>query len=77
MQEIAKQIEQIIFGKISLNDKHAHNKWADIDHLLGHLLAGRDVFVTSDKDLLKRRRELQQQLEIVVETPEELIRRFE
>ena len=77
MENLAKQLERILFKKIHLGDKRAMNKWADIDHLVGHVCAHRDVFVTWDKkSIWNKRKELREQLEITVETPEELISRF-
>lgn len=76
MTELAKKLEEILFKNIDPNDKRAMNKWADIDHLLGHKLADRDIFVTWDRDILKKHKELREQFGIVVQTPEELIRRF-
>ena len=74
---LAEQLEQIIFGVIPASDRRVHNKKPDVDHLVGHFLAERDVFVTSDKDILGKRGKLWDQLRIAVESPEELIRRFE
>ena len=75
-EQLAIQIEQVLFGKIHTTDKHAHNKRADVDHLVGHRLAARDVFVTYDGHILKRRSQLLKKLAIVVESPVELIGRF-
>ena len=45
--------------------------WKDWDHLHGHYLSGRDVFLTWDRPILEVASELQQQLGIVVTTPQE------
>ncbi|MFC2059726.1 hypothetical protein ACFLTZ_01360 [Chloroflexota bacterium] len=74
--ELSQQIEKVIFGKISSNDKRSHNKLADIDHLIGHLHAKRNVFVTFDKNILKKSKELHERIGITVTSPEELIKRF-
>jgi hypothetical protein len=74
--QISQQIENVIFGKISANDKRAHNKWADVDHLVGHYFAERDVFVTQENRMWKKRNVLREQLGIVVEKPQEFLRRF-
>lgn len=44
--------------------------WKDWDHLHGHYLSGRDVFLTWDRPILDVASELQQQLGIVVTTPQ-------
>ena len=75
--ELASRIERILFGEIEPSDRRAHNKRADVDHLVGHALAGRDVFVTGDKDILRKRDALQSELGIVVETRDELLQRFD
>lgn len=76
MEQLAKRLEKILFRKIDPRGERAMNKWADIDHLIGHVCAHRDIFVTWDKKILKKRKELHEQLGITVETPEELISRF-
>ena len=47
--------------------------WKDWDHLHGHYLSDRDVFLTWDRPLLEVASELQQQLGIVVTTPQEFL----
>lgn len=47
--------------------------WKDWDHLHGHYLSGRDVFLTWDRPILEVVSELQQQLGIVVTTPQEFL----
>ena len=47
--------------------------WKDWDHLHGHYLSGRDVFLTWDRPILDVASEMQQQLGIVVTTPQEFL----
>ena len=47
--------------------------WKDWDHLHGHYLSGRDIFLTWDRPILEVASELQQQLGIVVTTPQEFL----
>ena len=47
--------------------------WRDWDHLQGHYLSGRQVFLTWDGPILELASELQQRLGIVVKTPEEFL----
>jgi hypothetical protein len=74
--QVSQQIEKVIFGKISANDKRAHNKWADVDHLVGHYFAERDVLVTQENRMWKKRNVLREQLGIIVERPQEFLSRF-
>ena len=73
--EVSNQIERILFGKITSDKKHSHNMWSDVDHLTGHYLSGRDVFVTEDKAILRKAKELDK-LGIKVEKLEALIHQF-
>jgi len=47
--------------------------WRDWDHLHGHFLTGRDVFLTWDGAILEMASELQEKLGIVVKTPQEFL----
>jgi hypothetical protein len=66
----AEEIQKIVFPNFSPDEKRAQNKINDIDHLVGHWLAKRDVFVTDDKEIIWRRDELAQ-LNIRPMTPTE------
>lgn len=74
--QVSQQIEKVLFGKISPSDRRAHNKRADVDHLVGHYFAKRDVFVTQENRMWEKRNELREQLGIVVEKPQEFLSRF-
>ena len=74
--QVSQQIEEFLFGKISMDDKRAHNKIADVDHLVGHYFAKRDVFITQDDRMWRERNVLREQLGIVVEKPQEFLSRF-
>lgn len=47
--------------------------WKDWDHLQGHFLSGRQVFLTWDGGILVVTSELQKRLGIVVKTPEDFL----
>lgn len=49
------------------------NLTADVDHLLGHIGAERDYFVTSDPDFLNARGELKNGFSVNILTPEEVV----
>ena len=72
--QLSNHLATVLFGKVQ--GECSHTELADIDHLIGHLHAGRDIFVTWDKDILKKRKELRNQTGIVVNSPEELVKRF-
>ena len=50
------------------------NRIADVDHLMGHKLSARDVFVTNERAILKRGGELAHRFKIVVMTSEEALK---
>lgn len=62
-------IQRIIFPGLQEADKRYRNKRNDIDHLVGHRLNQRDIFVTDDKDILKRYAELKSGPGLVVMSP--------
>ena len=47
--------------------------WRDWDHLHGHYLSGRDVFLTWDKDILRAASQLKAQLQMDIMKPEDFI----
>ena len=51
-------------------------EWQDWDHIHGHYLAGRDVFLTFDKNLLATSCQLKSKLGIVVMSPQEFLESF-
>ena len=50
--------------------------WRDWDHVHGHYLAGRDVFLTWDKRILDAAPSLQSELGIVVMKPEDFLKNW-
>ena len=46
---------------------------ADIDHLLGHIANGRNIFITRDMHFLKHKEQLRKELNAVVFTPEDAV----
>lgn len=49
----------------------------DIDHLFGHIMAERDIFVTSDSHFLNHQEELKREFEAVVLKPEDAVQRIQ
>lgn len=68
------EIQRIVFPGLTENSGKRANKIADVDHLLGHKLAARDVFVTDDRDILRRYSELRDGPGIIVMSPEQCLR---
>ena len=58
-------------------ERHGTDKrrpdWRDADHLYGHMVAGRDVFLTWDGGILRLAAELRERLRIRVMRPEEFL----
>jgi hypothetical protein len=73
-KQIWNELQQTIFPTLSQQDKRHRNKVYDLDHLLGHYLNGREVFVTSDRDIRSKADTLRKTLKINVLSPEEVLR---
>jgi len=76
--ETIKRLSEILFGKSGKDIKRILNKICDIDHLVGHLFNKRDIFITRDKNFLKKTKKqlLKKEFNVLVETPEEFLNRF-
>jgi len=70
---LQEEIKQIISPGLREDDPRFSNKINDIDHLVGHVIDQRDVFVTDDKGILRRRDQLHQGPGIIVMTPAECL----
>ena len=73
-QSLWDEIQRIVFPGLTESSGKRANKIADVDHLLGHKLAARDVFVTDDRDILRRYSELRNGPGIIVMSPEQCLR---
>ncbi len=49
------------------------NRLADIDHLLGHHLNSRDIFITNEKGILAKRKQLKDKFGIQVMSPAQFL----
>ena len=63
------EIQQVLFPGLTPADARYSNKINDIDHLTGHVIDHRDIFVTDDKGLLRRQDQLRAGPGVVVMTP--------
>ncbi len=64
----------LIFPKSSPSNSKHKNRLADIDHLLGHRLHRRDLFVTREIAILAQATALADKFGINVGSPEEALR---
>jgi hypothetical protein len=72
-QALAEEVQRTVFPGLTPKSARYENKIADIDHLLGHKLSGRDIFVTDDSGILRRHAELRASFGIVVMKPAECL----
>ena len=72
----AREVDELmylVFPGADPNSPRHKNRVADIDHLMGHKLSGRDVFVTNDKGILTHQEELRHRFGITVMAPLDLV----
>lgn len=69
MARLNEEIQQILSPGLRKDDPRYSNKINDIDHLTGHVLDARDIFVTDDKGILRRREQLKRGPGILVMSP--------
>jgi len=65
------ELQKIIFPGLDKSSRTYGNKINDIDHLVGHFINNRDIFVTDDKGILKKRKVLEVSPGITVMSPED------
>jgi hypothetical protein len=73
-QGLLEEVQRIVFPGLQPESGKFLNKLSDIDHLVGHKLAGRGVFVTDDNGILRRYAELRDGPGILVMSPAECLR---
>ncbi len=66
----AEELQRVLFPSLASTDRRYSNKINDVDHLVGHLKNGRDIFVTEDQGLLKKRDELGRSFGLRLLTPQ-------
>ncbi len=66
---IQEELKKLLFPNLSEKDPHYGNKINDVDHLIGHCLNKRDIFITDDKDILRKASSLKDNPGIVVMNP--------
>jgi hypothetical protein len=72
------EIQKIIFPG-GLNEKSSTygNKKNDIDHLVGHIINKRDIFVTDDGDIIKKQQILKKSPGLIIMRPKECLEYLE
>ena len=72
------EIQKIIFpGGLNSKSNTCINKTNDIDHLVGHMINKRDIFITDDKDILKKQNVLKTSPGLIVMSPKECLEYLE
>ena len=52
---VANEIQAILFPGLTSSDRRYKNKQMDIDHLVGHFINRRDIFITDDNGIWKKK----------------------
>lgn len=71
-ERLNDEIQKILSPGLTPQDKRFSNKINDIDHLTGHVIDKRDIFVTDDTGIVRKRDQLRD-LGIVVMTPAQCV----
>lgn len=69
---LSAEIQQILSPGLTSESPRYRNKINDVDHLMGHALDKRDIFVTDDKGVLRKRDQLRG-LGIIVMSPAQCV----
>ncbi len=67
------EIMNLLFPGADKAHARHRNRTADVDHLMGHKLSDRDVFLTNDGAILDKGAELQRRFGITVMSPAEFL----
>lgn len=70
---LEEELKKIIFPGLKSDDPHYGNKINDIDHLIGHKINKRDIFVTDDQQILKKAETLKLSVGIEVMNPKKVL----
>lgn len=71
---LARELELTLWpGVGARNPKRLRSRMTDVDHLFVHLRSGRDVFVTLDRDVLDKHKQLLERFGIRVARPSEVL----
>ena len=71
---ISNELTKILFPSgINRSSATASNKINDVDHLIGHFINNRDIFITDDKGILRKAETIRNLLGITTMNPSELV----
>jgi len=70
---LEEELKKIIFPGLKSDDSRYGNKINDIDHLIGHKINQRDIFVTDDQQILKKAETLKSSVGIEVMDPKKVL----
>jgi hypothetical protein len=73
-EKLYARLFELIFPSVDRNSKNQSSRAADVGHLLGHMRARRDIFVTRDGPILNRNNELMSHFGIIVMTSADALR---
>lgn len=76
-QELWNELQRVIFPGLKQEDKKYNNKVSDIDHLVGHIINRRDIFITNDLGLIKKAETLKNSSGLVVMNPKDALEYIE
>lgn len=68
-EKLEKELKNLIFPELDKESVHFGNKINDIDHLIGHIHNKRDIFITDDKQILKKSVILKDNYKLLVMKP--------
>ena len=72
-ERLHQEIQGIVFPGLSPGDRRYRNKVNDIDHLVGHTINCRDIFVTDDREILRKASDLRTAPGIVIMSPSQCV----
>jgi hypothetical protein len=70
---LKEELKKILFPGLKSDDPRYINKINDIDHLIGHKINDRDIFVTDDQQILKKAETLKSSVGIEVMNPKQVL----
>lgn len=72
-EALENELKNIIFPGLKSDDSHYSNKINDIDHLIGHKINQRDIFITDDQQILKKADTLKSSFGIEIMDPKKAL----
>jgi hypothetical protein len=72
-QAVEAEVRGILAPGISASSKRVGNAINDVDHVVGHVMNERDVFVTDDRGILRNAEALKRSVGAVVMSPQECV----